>query len=56
MWISLVIKQSGVVIGEVKNVARDYVKAPYVAIANAPVIVMKSNSSASSSTLQRSCC
>ena len=40
---SLVIKQSGVVIGEIKNVARDYVKAPYVAIAGAPVIVMKSN-------------
>lgn len=44
---SLVIKQSGVVIGEIKNVARDYVKAPYVAIAGAPVIVMKSNTLAS---------
>lgn len=39
---SAVIKQSGVVIGEVKNVARDYVKASYVSVPGAPVILIKS--------------
>jgi len=39
---SLVIKQSGVVLGKIGNVARDYVRTSYVKKAGAPVVVLKS--------------